>query len=111
MNRLQRPPQRQHYVRSVVFASIVVATALAIGLVGYHTLNGEPWIDALVDATMILGGMGPVSPLTGTAAKLFASFYAMFSGLVFIGTAALLVAPWVHRLLYWLHADIKEDGR
>lgn len=108
MKRLQRPPQRHHYVRSVVFAASVVAVALAIGVVGYHGLNGEPWIDALVDATMILGGMGPVAPLTNDGAKLFASFYALFSGLVFIGTAAVLVAPWVHRLLYWLHAEVKS---
>ena len=102
---IRRPPTRRHYIRSVVVAGAMVAFALAIGLDGYHFLNGEAWIDALVDATMILGGMGPVAPLTNAAAKLFASFYALFSGLVFIGSAAVLVAPWVHRLLHRLHSE------
>jgi hypothetical protein len=109
MQRLKRPPQRQHYIRSVLIAVVMVGVALIIGLCGYHFLNGEPWIDALVDATMILGGMGPVSPLTNDGAKLFASFYALFAGLVFIGTAAVLVAPWVHWLLHRLHSDLPPE--
>src|SRR5437016_735708 len=109
MERLRRPPQRQHYIRSALIATVMVAIALIIGLCGYHFLNGEAWIDALVDATMILGGMGPVSPLNTDGAKLFASFYALFAGLVFIGTAAVLVAPWVHWLLHRLHSDLPPE--
>ena len=104
-----KPPQRRHFVRSFVVAGTIVAVAVMIGVAGYHWLNREVWIDALVDATMILGGMGPVSPLVNTVAKLFASFYALFSGLVFIGSAAVLVAPWVHWLLHRLSAD--PDGK
>ncbi len=105
MRRLDRPPQPRHYLQSVVVVAVTLALSLTMGLTGYHFLNGEPWMDALVDAAMILSGMGPVAPLQGDAAKAFASFYALFSGLVFIGTAALLVAPWAHLLLHKLHAE------
>src|SRR5690348_11452068 len=83
---LHSPPRRAHYLRSTGIASVLILVALAIGVSGYHFLNREPWIDALLDATMILGGMGPVSPMINDGAKLFASFYALFSGLVFIAT-------------------------
>jgi hypothetical protein len=109
MERIRQAPQRQHYVRSALIAVAMVTVALILGLCGYHFLNREAWIDALVDATMILGGMGPVSTLNGDGAKLFASFYALFSGLVFIGTAAVLVAPWVHWLLHRLHSDLPPE--
>lgn len=103
------PPQPQHYVRSVVFAATTIVGTLTIGICGYHFLNNEPWIDALVDASMILGGMGQVAPLTSTAGKLFAAFYAVFCGLAFIGTAGVLLAPWVHRLLHRFHSDTPPD--
>jgi len=106
-----KAPTRRHFIRSVVVAGGTVVLAVTIGVTGYHFLNGEAWIDALVDATMILGGMGPVFPLTTVGAKLFASFYALFSGLVFIATAAILVAPWVHRLLHRLDADADEKRK
>lgn len=103
------PPTRRHYVRSVVVAGAVIVIALAIGVSGYRFLNNEAWLDALVDASMILGGMGPVSELHGDAAKWFASGYALFSGIVFIGTAGVLLAPWVHRLLHRFHTDTPPD--
>lgn len=106
-----KPPLRRHFIRSAVVAGMTVTVAVIVGVAGYRFLNHEAWLDALVDATMILGGMGPVSPLTTTSAKLFASFYALFSGLVFIGTAAILVAPWAHWLLHRLDADADEKGK
>ncbi len=106
-----KAPTRRHFIRSVVVAGTTIVLAVMLGIAGYHFLNHEAWIDSLVDATMILGGMGPVSPLATTGAKLFASFYALFSGLVFIATAAILVAPWVHRLLHRLDADADEKGK
>ena len=108
MKRLNRPPRRAHYLRSWAIAGGMVAPALAVGIAGYHYLNDLSWIDALVDASMILGGMGPVSPLKSDAAKLFASAYALFSGLLFIATAAVLVSPFVHLLLHWLHSDVPD---
>ena len=64
-------------------------TALGIGIIGYRFIAGLEWVDSLLNASMILGGMGPVDPLHSVGAKLFASFYALFSGLVFIGVASL----------------------
>ncbi len=86
-----------------------VAVVLAIGIVGYHIFAGLPWIDALLNASMILGGMGPVDPMTTKAAKLFASFYALFSGLFFIAASGALLAPFLHRFLHRFHLEIKED--
>ena len=83
----------------------VVAAALGVGVLGYHYLGGLEWIDALVDASMILGGMGPVSRIETTAGKFFASGYALFSGLVFIGAASLVVAPFVHRIMHRMHLE------
>jgi hypothetical protein len=86
-------------------AAIVIGVALGVGVVGYHSLGGLPWIDALVNASMILGGMGPVDPITSHAGKLFVSFYALFSGLLFIGAASIVLAPFVHRVMHKLHLD------
>ena len=85
-----------------------IAVALAVGIAGYHYIAGLKWVDALLNASMILGGMGPVDPLNSTAAKVFASFYALFSGLMFIGVLAVLLAPFVHRLMHRLHME--ESG-
>lgn len=86
-------------------ATALVGAALGLGVAGYHYLGGLPWIDSLVNASMILGGMGPVDPITSQAGKLFASFYALFSGLLFIGAASLVVAPFVHRIMHKLHIE------
>jgi NO-binding membrane sensor protein with MHYT domain len=83
----------------------VAAIALYIGMAGYHYVAGLNWIDSLLNASMILGGMGPVDPLKTDASKLFASFYALFSGLFFIGVLGLLLAPFIHRVMHRLHMD------
>ena len=82
----------------------IIAGSLLMGTLGYRELEGMPWIDALLNASMILTGMGPVTPLATTAAKLFAATYALYSGLVFVAVTAILVAPFLHRLLHQLHA-------
>lgn len=87
-----------------------IAVALGIGILGYHWLGGLAWIDALVNASMILGGMGAVDPITTVAGKLFASGYAIFSGLFFLAASAVLVAPWLHRLLHRFHIEQKGKG-
>ncbi len=96
--------------RFVLIDVIVIALALALGVLGYHYFEGLGWIDALLNASMILGGMGPVNQLQTPVGKLFASFYALFSGLVFIGVAGLLFTPFVHRLLHQFHADPESDS-
>jgi uncharacterized protein involved in cysteine biosynthesis len=94
-------------VRHFVGVQIFVAVALGIGMLGYHLLAHLNWVDSLLNASMILGGMGPVDPLQSTAAKVFASFYALFSGLAFIGIAGVMLAPFAHRLLHRFHIEGK----
>jgi len=92
-------------LRSALFSAAIVVIALGIGIAGYHFTEHLPWLDALLNASMILGGMGPVDGLHTVAGKLFASFYALFSGLVFIGAASVLLAPLVHRLMHRFHIE------
>jgi hypothetical protein len=91
-------------------AAAIIAVALAIGICGYHWSEGIPWIDALLEASMILSGMGPVHDPAKTAGKLFASGYALFSGVVFLGLAAVILAPVIHRVLHKFHLDDEESG-
>jgi hypothetical protein len=86
----------------------VLAFGLGVGILGYHYIAGLRWIDSLLNASMILGGMGPVDPLTTNGAKIFASCYALFSGLAFIGIVSVLLAPFVHRLLHRVHGEESE---
>ena len=92
----------------LLLALFVVSIALGIGVFGYHYIAHLAWIDSLLNASMILGGMGPVDPLQSSAAKLFASFYALFSGLAFIGIASLMIAPFAHRLLHVFHVEVTK---
>jgi hypothetical protein len=93
----------------VLLAAAVIAGSLAIGMIGYHYLGGLGWIDSFLNASMILGGMGPVDPMTSSAAKLFAGTYALFAGLIFLGMAGVVFAPFVHRLLHRFHIDTEEQ--
>jgi hypothetical protein len=92
-------------LRHAFYAGTIATFALLLGVIGYRTTEHMPWLDALLNASMILGGMGPVDPLHTTPGKLFASFYALLSGLLFITTTGILVAPAVHRLLHRFHWD------
>jgi hypothetical protein len=77
--------------------------ALVIGVVGYMALADLSPVDAFLNASMILGGMGPVDPLNSDAAKIFAGLYALFSGIVFLVIAGVVLAPFLHRVLHRLH--------
>jgi len=87
----------------------VLLGALGIGILGYRLTAGLPWVDAVENAAMILGGMGPVDPISSTGGKLFAAAYALFSGVIFLVAAGVLVAPLLHRLLHHFHLEIDED--
>jgi hypothetical protein len=91
--------------KSIIGAGCLVALALGGGMLGYHALEGLPWLDAFLNSAMILGGMGPVNVLQTNAGKLFAGIYALFSGLVFLVVTGLIFAPLVHRLLHLFHFD------
>ena len=82
------------------FALMLIGFSLGIGVLGYHFLNDLPWLDALLNASMILTGMGPVDSMKTDAAKWFASFYAIYSGVAFLSTVAVFLTPMVHRFLH-----------
>ena len=94
----------------VLVAFILLFVALGLGVLGYHVLERLSWLDSLLNASMILGGMGPVAVLQTPAGKLFASFYALFSGVIFLVVAGIVVAPIAHRLLHRLHLDEEKDA-
>ncbi len=113
--REQLLPRRAFFIRLAVFVCLAIVTAmvsLGIGIIGYHRLEGLSWVDATLNAAMILGGMGPVNELHNSASKLFASAYALFSGLVIIAVMGLFLAPIVHRLMHRFHveAESKESS-
>jgi hypothetical protein len=83
----------------------IVCGSLAIGVLGYRLLEGFSWIDSLLNASMLLGGMGPVNQLHTNGGKLFASLYALYSGIVFLVTAGFVIAPLLHRFLHHFHLE------
>jgi len=86
----------------------LLVVSLGIGMIGYHVLEGLSWLDSLLNASMILGGMGPVNPLKTEAGKLFASFYALYSGVILLASVGILITPIFHRFLHRFHlADEK----
>lgn len=92
-------------LRSGALALIITGGALAIGIVGYHVTEGLHWIDSFLNASMILGGMGPVNAIHTNAGKIFAGCYALFSGIIFLVAAGVLLAPVFHRFLHKFHLD------
>jgi len=95
-------------LRSLAAASLIVAVALGAGILGYHVTEGMTWLDSFLNASMILGGMGPVNEIHTTAGKLFAGCYALFAGLIFIMVAGILFAPILHRFLHRFHLEGKK---
>lgn len=91
--------------RAFLATLIIVSVSLAIGTVGYSYFLDKPWIDGLINASMILTGMGPVDKMESTAGKLFATFYALYSGLAFLSMVAIIIAPIYHRFLHHFHLD------
>lgn len=101
------PPLRfaRRVMWSVVLSAAIAALALVLGVVGFHYIAAVPWVDAVHNASMILGGMGPVVEMKSDAAKLFSSAYALFCGLVFISVVAVTLVPVLHRILHKFHLD------
>lgn len=99
----------QRLINSILLALAIVILSLYGGMCGYHYLEGIDWVDAYLDASMILSGMGPVSPLHTTAGKIFAGSYALYSGFTLLVTVSIVLAPIVHRFLHRLHLDIEEE--
>ena len=95
-------------LRNLLYVSGLIAASLALGAVGYHQFAGLPWLDATLNAAMILTGMGPVNPLTTAAGKVFGIVYALFSGVAFLTMVAMLLAPAAHRLLHRFHLELHQ---
>jgi hypothetical protein len=111
--RHERPLAHQAFLRRLAShgaaAVALVVGSLALGMLGYMHYEQLSAIDAFLNASMLLGGMGPVDPPHTVAGKLFAGFYALYAGLLFLVTAALMFTPVLHRLLHRFHWP--EDGR
>lgn len=101
----------QRLIGSLAMALGLILFVLCIGIAGYHFIAGYNWVDSLLEASMILGGMGPVKELPSDGAKVFASAYALFSGLIFIAVMGLVLSPVVHRVLHKFHVDEKDENK
>jgi len=107
-------PRRAFYVRvarSLTLALVMVLVSLSIGMAGYHFFEKLSWLDAFLNAAMILAGMGPVAAIQTTGGKLFAGCYALFSGLALLTTLAVVSAPLFHRFLHGFHLDTDSHER
>ncbi|WP_287300878.1 hypothetical protein [Okeania sp. SIO2F5] len=91
-------------------SALFISLGLMMGIIGYHWVAGLSWIDSLVEASMILSGMGPISPLSTTSAKVFASVYALFSGLVFVIAMGILLSPLVYSLLSQFRVHLNNEN-
>lgn len=92
-------------LRAIAIGLIYIAIAQYIGMLGYHYFENMPWVDSFANAAMILSGMGPLTPLNTNGGKIFAGFYALFSGLLFILVIGIIFAPVVHRFFHKMHLD------
>ena len=92
------------------YVGVLLAISLVGGTMGFHFLAGQPVIDAWLNSAMLLGGMGPVGEIKFTAGKLFASFYSLYAGIVFIGGSTILLAPVVHRFMHHFHLEERKRG-
>lgn len=92
-------------LRSLLLATLLCSLSLMMGMLGYHMLEHLPWIDAFLNASMILGGMGPVDAMKTDAGKLFAGGYALFSGLFMVLSMGILLTPVIHRVIHHFHAE------
>jgi hypothetical protein len=112
--RWERPIPRRAFLLRMArhggIAAAVLAVSLAVGIIGYHAFERLPVIDGFLNSAMLLGGMGPVDPPKTAAGKLFAGFYALYAGLVFITLASLLGAPIFHRFLHRFHWQEQKNG-
>jgi hypothetical protein len=104
-------PKRQ-FIRRLINNGLtglgVIAVSLGAGILGYHLTERLSWLDSLLNASMILGGMGPVNALQTPGGKIFASVYALFSGIVFLLVAGILIAPVFHRFLHKFHLESNQ---
>lgn len=104
---------KRRALKSAIVGMLIIHASVTIGTLGYHCIAKLAWIDALLDACMLLGGMGQVSKLETVGGKLFAAGYALYGGLIFLGSFAVFLAPWAHRAFHHFHLDpsFREKSR
>ena len=103
--------KKDYYSRiwiNFLLSNLIMLVSLLIGVIGYHFIAQLGWVDAIENSSMILTGMGPVAVMHDDASKLFASFYALYSGVAFLTTIAVFIAPIVHRFMHKFHIDDEE---
>jgi len=105
------PVYRIRLLQSAAVTLALIAFSLALGIAGYHWIGGlDSWVDCLYNASMILGGMGPVSDLKTDAGKVFASLYALYSGIMLLASVGVLLSPVLHRVMHRFHIESDEDA-
>lgn len=95
-------------IRNLSIGLFLIFGSLYLGMLGYHHFEKMPWIDAFVNAAMILSGMGPLTPLNTNSGKIFAGIYAIYSGLILITSVAIMAAPIIHRFFRNIHIEFKD---
>jgi hypothetical protein len=111
-NHIKHLPHVTHFAgrvfRNLLAGGIILFISLLIGMIGYHYYFKLSWVDSLYNASMILTGMGPVDKALTTSGKIFASFYAIYSGVAFLTSVAIIFSPIVHRFLHKFKLDVEE---
>ena len=96
--------------RGAAFAGTIIAIGLAMGAAAFHFSEHQPWLDATLNASMLLAGEGPIAPFHTVSGKVLATVYALFSGIFFITATSLILAPIVHRFLHRFHLEVSSEG-
>ena len=99
----------QRMLRYGLVTAGIILSSLVMGMLGYHYLESLSWIDSLLNASMILGGMGPVNTLQTSAGKIFASLYALYSGIILLASVGILVTPAFHRFMHRFHLELEDN--
>lgn len=106
-------PHRSHFfnklIKNIAIGTLFLIVSLGIGVIGYHYFFNIPWLDSLVNASMILTGMGPVDKAQTAGAKWFSSLYAIYSGVAFLTSVAVIFGPIVHRFLHKFRIDVEKN--
>ncbi len=97
------------FLKYVALSALFISLGLIVGILGYHFLADLSWLDSLVEASMILSGMGPVNPLSTASSKIFASLYALFSGLIFVIGMGIVLSPLIYSLLSQFPVSLKQE--
>lgn len=101
----------KHIARNTTWGLMLTVIALFIGMAGYHFTERMAWVDSFMNASMILSGMGPATTINTTAGKLFAGFYALFSGLAFIAIIVIILSPVIHQFFRKIHLEGKDSDK